>query len=327
MKGNVRIMRSSLFLLFALNAFLARGADAGGYQLIGKITQPDKKFTRATCPLVFLDGTHIPFAAQTRADLSGKFKFKDLHPDLFTLIVYIPRSGEYARTVEVSPALADSKKRVFVEITFQPSLASKSYQKVSSSQLSIPDNALREYEKANRKMQNRDVEGAVEHLKKAVEIAPQYVDAWNNLGALAYKLHQFALAETYFREALKHEPDYYPSLVNLGGALLTQGKIQDSLPWNLAALQARPDDALAHSQLGLNYYHMGQMEEAEKYLKQATVLDPGHFSFPQLKLAEIYIARKDSASAARMLRQFLDLHPDAGEAPAVRKQIQQLGLK
>ena len=94
MKGSVRIMRSSLFLLFALNAILARGADADSYQLIGKITQPDREFTKATRPLVFLDGTHIPFASQTRADLSGKFKFKDLHADLFTLIVYISRSGE-----------------------------------------------------------------------------------------------------------------------------------------------------------------------------------------------------------------------------------------
>jgi tetratricopeptide (TPR) repeat protein len=157
-----------------------------------------------------------------------------------------------------------------------------------------------------------------------VKIAPRFVDAWNTLGTLAYKSGNFPLAEAYFREALKHDPDYYPSLVNLGGALLTQGKLQDALPLNKAAVQARPDDALAHSQLGLNYYYLQSFMEAETYLKQATSLDPGHFSYPQLPLAEIYLMRQDLTSAARELEQFLVLHPDAKLEPAVQKRIENI---
>jgi len=262
--------------------------------------------------------------AHTRAGVSGEFKFKNLHPDLFTLVVYIPRAGEHRQTVEVSPGLADSRKRIYIDVNFQPTLASKRLGKVSSVQLSIPEKAKREYEKANRKLGKRDSEGAIMHLQKTVSLAPQFVEAWNVLGTLAYKASEFPLAESYFREALKHDPDYYPSMVNLGGVMLNLGKLQDALPWNHAAVLASPDDALAHAQLGLNYYYLGRLTEAEKYLKQAISLDAGHFSFPQLPLADIYARRQDFASAALLLEQFLSLHPDAPQSPSVKSRLNTL---
>jgi tetratricopeptide (TPR) repeat protein len=320
-----RVSRCLLLLLFlAAVCTHATGMYAESYQLIGKITLNDRELSSRALPLVLLEGTKIPFAAHTHADLSGGFSFKNLRPDLFTLSVYIPQAGEYRRTVDVSPGLADSRKRVFVDLIFQPNLGSRALGTVSATQLSIPEKALREYERASKKLGTRDVEGAILCLKETVKIAPRFVDAWNALGTLAYKSDKFPLAEAYFREALKYDPDYYPPLVNLGGALLTQGKMQDALTFNKAAVQASPDDALAHSQLGLNYYYLQNFIKAEKHLKQATSLDPGHFSFPQLPLAEIYLMRQDFASAERELEQFLILHPDAKLEPAVQKRIENI---
>lgn len=319
-------IKARLFLLLFLGAAFSQGVSAGadGYQLIGKITRKDGELFPNALPVVLMDGTILPFAASTRADLSGEFRFKDLQPDMYTITIYIPRAGEYRRTVEVSPSLADSQKRIFVDLVFQPNLGSKALHEVSSAQLSIPEKALKEFEKANKKLARRDAAGAIAHLKKIVALAPQFLEAWNTLGTLAYKSGEFPLAESYFREALKRDPEYYPSLVNLGGALLSQGRMQESLPVNMAAVQARPDDALAHSQLGLSCYYLGQFPEAERYLEQATSLDPGHFSYPQLTLTKIYLNRKDFASAARVLEQFLSLHPDAKQSPAVQKQIEDI---
>jgi len=311
-----------LLLLF-VGAVFAHGAATGEerYQLAGQIKLPDRSFSRDALPQVLLEGTMVPFWARTRANLAGNFKFRNLHADLFTLIVYIPRVGVHRQTVEVSPGLADSKGKVSVEVVFEPNLEGKNLGEVSSTRLSIPESALKEYEKANKKLGGMDADGAIEHLKKTVAIAPQFVEAWNTLGTLAYKSGDFPAAENYFREALEREPDYYPSLVNLGGVLLTQGKLRDSLPLNLAAVQAQPDDALAHSQLGLNYYYLERFPEAEKHLKRAISLDPGHFSYPQLPLAEIYVLRQDFDSAGRVLDQFLALHPDAIKMPALQKRI------
>ncbi|MBN1567423.1 MAG: tetratricopeptide repeat protein [Acidobacteria bacterium] len=313
---------SLLFLGVVLSS--SAGIAAEDYQLIGKIFPKGREFSRRALPVVLLEGTRTFFAAHTRSDLAGNFRFKNLQPDLFTLIVFIPQAGEYRKTVEISPSLADSKKRIFVDVEFQPNLGSKVQMEASLAMLSVPEKAWKEYEKARKKLGSRDAEGAIAHLKKTISIAPQFVEAWNTLGTLAYKSRDFRLAESYFREALKRNPEYFPSVVNLGGALLSQGKIHDSLPFNIAAVEARPDDALAHSQLGLSYFYLEKFPEAEKHLKKAISLDPGHFSYPQLTLAEIYFYKNDLSLAAGEIDQFLKLHPDAEQSVAIKKRIERI---
>jgi tetratricopeptide (TPR) repeat protein len=310
-----------LLLLLSVPATCVVGMAADAYQLIGKIILKERELSRKNLPIVMVEGVRVPFFARTIADVSGRFKFKDLHPDLFTLIVYIPQAGEFRQTVEVNAALADSKRRVFVEIAFEPNLAIRSLMQVSPAQLSIPEKAWKEYENSQKKLSKRDSEAAIAHLKNAVSLAPQFTEAWNTLGTLAYRSGELPLAEGYFREALRQNPDYYPSTVNLGGILMAQGKLKEALILNTAAVQARPDDALAQSQMGLNYYYLGRFTESEKFLKDAISLDPGHFSYPQLPLAEIHIHNRNFALAAHVLKQFLTLHPDAVKSPVIQKRI------
>ena len=198
--------------LIFLSAVLtgSAGIAAGGYQLIGRITPRDREFSPLALPVVLLEGTKIPFAAHTRADLAGNFRFKNLQPDIFTLIVYIPHAGEYTKTVEVSPGLADSKKRIFVDVVFQPNLGSKAQMEASLAMLSVPEKAWKEYEKARKKLGSRDAEGAIAHLKKTVAIAPQFVEAWNTLGRLAYKSRRISSGRGLFPRGLETRPGLLP---------------------------------------------------------------------------------------------------------------------
>jgi tetratricopeptide (TPR) repeat protein len=109
--------------------------------------------------------------------------------------------------------------------------------------------------------------------------------------------------------------------VNLGGVLLNLQKPQEALEFNKYALKARPNDALANSQLGINYYRLGQMEKAEEYLTAAERLDPSHFSHPQLLLAEIYARRGDRNSTLRELRDFVKRFPDSTGSDELKKRL------
>jgi len=66
------------------------------------------------------------------------------------------------------------------------------------------------------------------------------------------------------------------------------------------------------------------LDEAEENLKEAKKLEPGHFSFPQLLLAEVYARRGDRAGAICELEEFLKIHPDSDRVPDVRKTLDQL---
>ncbi len=298
-------------------------APFGGdlYRLEGTITWDTGKLPRNVIPVVFLQGAVTPFSVQTQAGSDGRFTFKNLPAGTYTLIVDVPRAGELRKTVEVGPSLADAKGRVIITVKFDGAGATKQEQQVSAVELSVPEEAKAEYTKAGNCLARQDVKQAIEHLKKATEIAPQYAAAWNHLGTIAFQSRQYQEAEHYFREALRRDPEAFSPLVNLGGALLAQAKIDESLPVNERAVKVRPEDALAHSQLGQSYYFLGRLDEAERHLKQAKALDPGHYSFPQVMLVEIYARRNQLPAAIAEIEEFLRLHPDSSLVPRMQKAL------
>lgn len=278
---------------------------------------------------VSVHGSTTPFSFFGQTDFSGRIRVRGLSAGPYT-VTAVSRDGAEARqTVQVSPSLADNKRRVHVTIeTAHPesglSEASRRKALVSARELSIPERARQEYAEAQRRLGRRDVNGAIQHLKRAVEAAPQFVAAWNNLGTIAYQSREFGQAAGYFEEALKHDPDAYEPLVNLGGTLLSLERPQDALPLNRRAVEMRPGDALANVQLGMNYLRLGNFDPAEKYLKAAKKLDPAHFSNPQLLLAELYARRGEARRAADELEDFLRHNPDWPEAAKLRGAIAKL---
>jgi tetratricopeptide (TPR) repeat protein len=312
-------MRCALLLLAVM---LAVPAQTVRYELRGRL----KPGVRAS---VWLHGAITPFDDGTLSDDEGRFRFRDLPAGAYTLGAFVPGRGEMRRTIEVGPSLADAKGRIdlVVDLESAPFESHDSLRRgavVSARELAIPERANREYVEAAKSLNRRDVEGAVAHLKRAVEIAPQFAAAWNYLGTIAYQTHDFKGAETYFRRGLEADPQAYEPLVNLGGVLVNLQKFDEALQYNRHAVLTRPNDALANAQLGMTYFYLGNAELSRKYLTAATRIDPGHFSHPQLMLAEIDIRQGDRAAAARELEEFLKYHPDWPEAAKLKEHIARL---
>jgi len=322
------MQRISAILILMIIALRADASpETKTYQVMGRVVQQDGQPFRGATPVVFLHGAVTPFSAKTLVAVDGQFRFKDIPAGTYSLIAALPRIGEMRKTIEVGPSFADSKGRIVVTIEIDATAMVHRDRVVSTSELSIPETARTEYSRAHDDLARQDINGAVARLKKAVEIAPQFASAWNQLGTIAYQSRQYQQAEEYFREALKQDPDAYSPLVNLGGALQAQNKIEESLAVNLEAVKAMPGDALAHSQLGSTYFFLGRLDEAESQLKQAKAIDPAHFSMPQLVLIEIYARKKQPAAAAGEIREFMKLHPDSELIPKLRKALETLGAK
>lgn len=256
----------------------------------------------------------------------GQFTFKKLEPGAYTISVFIPAKGEARQTYEVGPSTADERRRVAITLNLKDSdfvfnEMMRRRHSVGAKQLAIPEKATKEYEDAQRGLAKRDTEAALKHLQKAVELAPEFATAWNNLGTIAYQTQNYERAEACFRRALEAQPGLFEPLVNLGGVLINLHKLDDAWKYNVAAVLARPNDALANSQLGMTYFEMGNSALAEKHFLKAVEADPGHFSHPQLFLAEIHLRRGELKEAAADLENFLKYHPDWPQAAAMRAKI------
>ena len=267
---------------------------------------------------VSLQSTSTPFSTSTLASPEGRFRFTKLEPGTYTLIVFAPGLGETRMSADVGPSSQE------LVVRLESSRRAGEQHKVSARTLAIPQKAWAEYSAADRSLSKKDVDDGVKHLQKAVEIAPQFSAAWNHLGTIKYKSRDYAGAVLDFQRALEADPEAFEPLVNLGGALLSAGRFSEAWNYNVHAVLARPEDALANSQLGMTYFAMSKMDLALRYLNEARRLDPGHFSQPQLMLAEIYLRRAQPAHAAAMLQEFLHYHPDHPNAKLIREQIEKL---
>ena len=292
------------------------------YELSGRVL-PEQR------AMVSLFGATAPFQADTEIDSSGRYRFRNLRAGTYTIAVYVPGRGEARQTIEVGPGTASAQRRVKLDLEFKDSDfvlndAVRRRNTVSTKQLAIPDPALREYQEAVRDLQKQAVDSAVKRFEHAVELAPQFVDAWNNLGTIAYQTQQYDRAEKCFRAALEQDPRAYEPLVNLGGVLINTHKLDEAMMYNQDAVLQRPNDALANSQLGLTYFVTGNFDLAVKYLEIARKIDPAHFSHPQLVLAEIHLRRGEKGEAAEVLEDFLRHHPDFPAAAKIRENIAKL---
>jgi tetratricopeptide (TPR) repeat protein len=109
---------------------------------------------------------------------------------------------------------------------------------------------------------------AIEHYKKATELAPSYSPAYNILGYAYRQQGDYASAEQAFRkyiELIPNDPNPYDSYAEL---LLKMGKFDDSITQYHKALSADPHFAPSHFGIAGDLMYSGKSEEAQAELQK-----------------------------------------------------------
>ena len=117
---------------------------------------------------------------------------------------------------------------------------------------------------------------AIHHFKKAIEIKPDYTPAKNSLGAayLAQKRWDDAIA--CFKEItgdLLYVTPHYP-LSNLGWAYYNKKEFKLAEKYYQDALKIEPEFVIALRGLGMTYLKMGRISEAVTFLEKVIKLAP-----------------------------------------------------
>jgi cytochrome c-type biogenesis protein CcmH/NrfG len=251
--------------------------------------------------------------------------FKNLLPGIYR--VYLSGKGgrQSCESVDLTPAPGE-KSLEFAKKFQVPASAAPvpGHYQVNVGSLAIPEEALQEMQSSKKAQLGGDEDGMVLHLKRAIEIYPDYADAWNNLGAHYHMIGDYELSIRSFTRVTELNPDSYVGWMNLGSSLLATGRFKEALEAGEKALRLRPDDAIANSQLGLSHYYLYHYRDAKKYFKRVLDLDPAFASSPHLFLAQIAMGENSLKEAAEYLRGFLAYHPNAPNAPEVKQMLKAL---
>ena len=197
---------------------------------------------------------------------------------------------------------------------------------ISMTSMAAPAPARQAYEKGRKAQADKKYEEAEKHLKKAVEIYPQYASAWYLLG----EIHRFqkqpeqAIAE--YNQAIKSDPQYVSPYFGLSIIAIDQKRWEDAerLTSQLTHLNgvAYP---IAYFYNGAANFNLGKMDAAEQSARKFQSLDTNH-QFPDvcLLLANILQAKQDYAGAARQLRAYLTQVPKSPRAGEIQAEAQRL---
>src|SRR6267142_221372 len=118
----------------------------------------------------------------------------------------------------------------------------------------------------------QDMTQAIDHYKKATELAPAYSPAYNILGYAYRQNGDYANAEQAFKkyiELIPSDPNPYDSYAEL---LMKMGRFDESIKNYEKALSLDPNFIASYIGIGNDRVFMGQPEEARKaYAKMAAV--------------------------------------------------------
>lgn len=117
-------------------------------------------------------------------------------------------------------------------------------------------------------LEDADARAAQAAYERALELEPDFVAAWINLGRLLHARHEEKKAEAVYRRGLKQCGANPVLLFNLGVVLEDLGKIDDAIEAYQGALGEDPNMADGHFNLARLYEAQGKEQHAIRHLGQ-----------------------------------------------------------
>ena len=197
---------------------------------------------------------------------------------------------------------------------------------VSATALNAPKDARKAYEKGVQSLRKGKPEEAAKDFEKAVEIYPQYANAWLDLGRAQLAEKAPAAAAEAFHKAIDADPKLVQAHGELGMIAARQSNWQEAVKYLDAALKLDP---IGYPQFwyadGVAHYNLKNMNAAEKSIRAALQHDPQHRN-PQAQhlLGVILALKNDLPGAAGALQTYLKLAPAAADLELVKSQLAEI---
>ena len=123
-------------------------------------------------------------------------------------------------------------------------------------------------------LQAGDVDAAIGHLERSIELRPYYLNARVELGNALLKRGRTGEAVVQYTLATQIDPRSVAALTNLGHALALQGRVDEAIPYHEQALRIDPTYAVAHDNLGMALAEKGRTADARAHFEAALRQDP-----------------------------------------------------
>jgi tetratricopeptide (TPR) repeat protein len=193
---------------------------------------------------VILEDLSLRPVDEVFVDVSGNFHFQNVQEGTYYVRISEEGFEEFTQRVEVPEYNRDMQ--IFLHrLPKSPGTPTEFVLggrfQVDVRQLSIPEKALLEYRRALDDDKRGRISKAIQRLRRALAIAPTFVEAALQLGVILYRIDQLDDAEATIKQAIAVEPAEPRLGLLMANVYLKQGRYQQALSQIDAYLNHNPD--------------------------------------------------------------------------------------
>lgn len=191
---------------------------------------------------------------------------------------------------------------------------------ISVKELRVPKSAAKEFLKANHLIAKREWAKAGASLRRGLAIYPQYAAAYNNLGAVYYRLGNRVESRQAFEQAIALDDHLAAAYLNLGRLCFLENDYQDAEPLLVKAVSlesaANADELFLLAYAELTDHHLDQAIQTSRQGHEAGVNQHG---FLHLVAANAYEQLGRIPQSIAELESYLNEEPNGPQAEKASK--------
>lgn len=152
-----------------------------------------------------------------------------------------------------------------------------------------------------------EYELALKSIEKAIELKPDYIDAWVNRALLLDNLGQYELALKSTEKAIELKPDYIDAWMNKGIILGNSDRNDEALKVFEKIIELEPGNSKAWDNKSYALHTLGRHDEALKSIEKAIELEPKSANAWYNYACIHYSIKEDKEKALSFLRKAIEI--------------------
>jgi len=278
---------------------------------------------------VRLEGPEGEIIRDSFTDSTGNFEVRSLSTGRYTIVV--PSDDRtYATTTEHIEITRYSPDTVSVSVNLNPmeereaAKGGRHTVSIREASNSIPKKALEAYKHSVELSKRGKTQEAIEELKRAIAIYPEYVHAYNDLGVAYIRLDLIDDAIRALERSISLDPKALNPRLNLGIANVRRRdyeKAEQPLRQALAIDETVP---LVHLYLGITLWKTDRSDEAESEFERALSLGGSDIAIAHYYLGQLYAGRGRIEEAVSELEAYVKQKPASEDAQQALQKIAEL---
>jgi tetratricopeptide (TPR) repeat protein len=273
--------------------------------------------------VVRLRSEKIVYTNDEKTDDMGKFSFDGLVPSTYHLSIEGQGFRPYSTDIDISMSKMDIEQ-ITLHYAKDPNAREAAPSgSINARVANIPPKARKEFDAGQKSMQAQDVPGSMQHFQKAIELYPQYAEAYQLLGVMNLQGGKLAEAEPQLQKATELEPNLSTAYFALGVCRNYLAKYPEAETALLKGLELDPQSPDGHYELAKTYWNLQRWQDSETHAQKAVTLKPDLAGAHVLE-GDLALQKRDLPGALKEYKEAVRLDPKGQMAAPTQEMITKL---